>query len=188
MWFTPSVHAEPDAHDLGRLLIAPAVFVPSDGAKPVHRATFCGKGVEVLHHRCGLVGVNKGLNARPAERVDEVVYFLFPKEIVHLDLVLLAADAACPCAVGFACTLWEGENRSLVLFVPGFQFLAVPAEGVDDLLLAVLPFDLCLFPCVADALHLFKIAVVRVHHGGYPPFVLVCTYITLNDDNSKLFL
>ncbi len=67
------------------------VFLAGDGAKSLHRAAVCRKVVEVAHDRSALIGVNKGLDSGLAEAVDEVRDLFFPKEIVHLDLVLLAA-------------------------------------------------------------------------------------------------
>ena len=160
-----SVQAEADAHDLGRLLVSPAAFMPEDGAKPLHGAARSGELVEVLHHRRALVRVDEGLDARLPQGADEVRDLLLPEEIVHLDLVLLAADAGRPGAVGFAGAGLEGEPGGGVLGVPGFQFLAVPAVGVDDGLLAALPLGAGGFPLVPDALHFPEVGVAGVHHG-----------------------
>ena len=140
--------------------------MPGDGAKPFQPAAFRRKGVEVLHHRRALVGVNEGGDPGLPEGVDEVLDLLLPKEIVHLDLVLLAADAALPSAVGFAGSLLKGELRRLVLFVPGFELVAVPAEGVDDLLLPSLPLSPDDLVLSADAVKVLEVGVVGVHHGG----------------------
>ena len=125
--------------------------------------------MEVFHDGRALVGVNEGLDSSVAERFDEGLNILLPKEIVHLQLVLLAADAAGPGAVGFAGSLLNGELGGLILGVPGFQLIAVPAEGVDDLLLASLTLDAGGLVLVADALEVFKVGVVGVHHGRVPP-------------------
>ena len=108
--------------------------------------------MQVFHDRRALVGVDEGLEPGAAERLDEVTDFLFPKEIVHLQLGLLAADAVGPSSVSFAGSLLEGEFGGLILGVPGFQLFAVPAEGVDDLLLAGLTLDAGGLVLVADAL------------------------------------
>ena len=160
---TSLVQLEADAHDLRGLLVSPAGFLSRDGAKAKHRTALRSQGVKVFHHRCALVCVNKGLDPGLAERVNEILDFLIPKEIVHLQFVFLTGKALCKSAVGFAGSLLEGEFHRFLLSVPSFQFLAVPAVGVDDMLLAAFVSCAALLVFVAEALQVFKVGVVCVH-------------------------
>ena len=89
----------------------------------------------------------------------------FPKEIVHLDLVFAAEDAGLPCAVRLAGALTEGKLCRLVFSVPGLQLGAVPAEGIDDLLLAGLTLGSGRLVLAADTVKVIEVGVGGVHHG-----------------------
>ena len=185
--------AEPDALHLVGLFLAPAVFPPGDGAKTFQPAAFSGKLVEVFHHRRALVSVNEGLEPGFPQGVDKVVDLALPKEVVHLDLILAALDASFPCSESLADPLAEGELRCLVFFVPSLELVAVPAEGVNDLLLPSLPLGSGCFILAADAVKVVEVGVVGVHHGGGLLCKSVvcpsaCTYITLKGHNSKTFM
>ena len=133
--------------------------------------------MNVLHQGGTFTCVGELLNACLAEGVNKIRNLSVPKEIRKLELVCVAFNAACPCSVGFVCTVSEGKGNVLVFCYSGAVFLAAVSVGLFYLPALLQPCSAFVIPGVSYSLHFLE-KCVFFFHGGYLRFLFQGLFVS----------